>query len=313
MNKAFIVGAGQVGTFVSRNLVSSGFSVCVCDSDPSPGYFYRYSEAADGVLNSVHASDLQTIEKLAQGHGSDVAIICIGGHQKTSTEFIESDGDQIHALVHCLSAIGTSCFVLISSRAVYGRNGENEINEASPTKPSSEYGHYMLDREIRFQSALNDINRTGVIVRSSGLFGPVRFGQGSHSAKLFDQLLHAAITGANVTITGGENTKDDYLYIEDLARAIGALMKLPRELWPPVINIGPGRLFGMNEICKAFADVFNGWEPNITLDSDCQIPLSALSIKLATSKLGFKPLSLYSSLLSYSQLSNVEAKFGNSK
>ena len=224
--RVLVVGAGQVGSFAAGALDVAGCEVVACDLAPARGFYARYGPLAGGQLYEVDVRDAESVASLLEITRPDCIVIAAG----LVGAACEEDPDAAHAanvaapgiLASAATQSGVARMILVSSFAVYGRQDAPALSEAAVPRPQSVYGRTKLAGEKRLIE-LSGQDLEVCALRPCGLFGPIRYLAGSHSARFVEAALVRAIRGGKVTLAGAPTTVDEYLYVVDLARAIAAV------------------------------------------------------------------------------------------
>lgn len=133
---------------------------------------------------------------------------------------------------------GVSRIVFVSSGGtVYGAPTQRPLDEDHPTDPLVSYGATKLMVEHYLRMLTRDSAVDHVILRAANPFGPgqtLRKGQG-----LIASILERQAMGSPIVIYGDGQAERDYLYIDDLCRALTAALDTPAVR--DTFNIGTGR------------------------------------------------------------------------
>ena len=152
--------------------------------------------------------------------------------------------------------------VIVSSLSVYGDISRGDrLTVSGPAVPNTIYGQIQLALESRAQKFAADVDVA--ILRSAGVFGPKRFGFGSHSSRFVERMLFAAATGQPVHIEGCWEDEDDLIYIKDVGEAIGTAALM----WGGgsfSINVGMGHVSTLRDIADAVLNLFPTAEIAVT-------------------------------------------------
>ncbi len=140
---------------------------------------------------------------------------------------------------------------LSSGGAVYGDPHIIPVPEHHPTNPISSYGITKLAIE-KYLALFSQ--QTGIaynIIRPSNPYGPRQdpFGKQGVIAVFLGKIL----TGGKIEVWGDGKIYKDYLYIEDLARAIYASSISPQS--SQIFNVGSGTAVSILDIIKAIEKV----------------------------------------------------------
>ena len=185
---------------------------------------------------------------------------------KSVTKFTRAEaGKAISHLIHCAGVtapandalgldvkiaenVATICrelnvpsLVLISAWVVYDPNANPPVSETAPLVPNTAYGRRKLAVEHTLKDRLED---TVVLnLRVSSVYGP---GQGSMG--LIPNIVKSAHEVGSMTVRSLK-TRRDYLYIEDLVRAVNLALKV-RTTSNVDINLGSGHSRGVKEVAE---------------------------------------------------------------
>ena len=144
------------------------------------------------------------------------------------------------------------CFLLVSSGGtVYGNSAYLPIDEAHPTNPVSPYGITKLALE-KYATLFHKLRGVpSIIVRPGNPYGPNQLGnlgQGFVGAAMF-----AALRRQPVSIFGERGTVRDYVYVEDLAEGLLAVLDSGKA--GDTYNIGTGIGYDNRAVLDMLTDV----------------------------------------------------------
>lgn len=154
--------------------------------------------------------------------------------------------------LHFAKKVRTRKYVYLSSGGtVYGRSGEEQINELHATNPISTYGIIKLASEkyVQMFCSMNDMDFN--ILRPSNVYGPgqVPFrGQG-----IIATALGCALENSPITIYGAGDNVRDYIYIDDLCAWLVAICE--KGVSGEIYNIGSGEGHSILEITDLIRDI----------------------------------------------------------
>lgn len=140
---------------------------------------------------------------------------------------------------------GIKLIFLSSGGTVYGVQEKQPITEDTLPHPINHYGNIKLCIENTMISFAYQNNMDIAIARISNPYGP-----GQDSAKgvgFIDSVIRNALSGNSVEVYGDGNTVRDYIHIEDVCRALIALID-HKFKESPVVNISTGIGTSNNEI-----------------------------------------------------------------
>ena len=132
-----------------------------------------------------------------------------------------------------------------SGGTVYGDYGQKKVSETDSTKPVSYHGKMKLEIEKIIQDYSRKHNLQFLIIRASNAFGRNRAQQNDIQGVIEAFLSQAAKSGKIVIWGDGEQVRD-FIYIDDLVRAIQLLIESGAK--NEIINIGSGKGMTVNQI-----------------------------------------------------------------
>jgi len=202
----------------------------------------------------------------------------------------EKVAEDLAAFEQFLQAVSTlvvppTVVLLSSGGTVYDPDVAPPYAETAPTRPGSAYGSAKLALEE--QLAARAPGRF-VTLRVSNAYGPgqpVASGQG-----VIAHWLRAARRGEDIRLFGALETIRDYVYVDDVARAMRAVDAVPGPL-PPVLNIGSGRPTTLQELAETVLAVVQDPAVQLVVEGrrSFDVPRTWLDISLAASVLGWSP------------------------
>lgn len=181
--------------------------------------------------------------------------------------------------------VGVSRIVYASSGGtIYGEPKHLPIRETHPLEPISAYGQSKLTIEnyLHFNARTTALETT--VLRLSNPFGP---GQNVYGAQgLIGVAMGCAIDDRPLKVFGDGNTVRDYVYIDDVTRALLIAINAP----PTVVNISSGRGKTVNEVIAAIEEVSGKRVHRESLPARTgDVAVSVLDNALAREKLHWQP------------------------
>jgi dTDP-glucose 4,6-dehydratase len=204
------------------------------------------------------------------------------------TTFFETDvlGTQVVANAVVKNLDSVERFIHISTSEVYGTALEVPMTEEHPLNPSSPYASAKTGADRLVYSYWITYKIPAVIIRPFNNYGPHQ-----HLEKVIPRFITSALLDEPLTVHGsGENTRD-WLYVEDLCRALDRVMHADLStVKGQVINIGTGRDIGIRAIAEIIVDKLNKPRTLITHMSDRfgQVMRHISSTEKASRLLGWK-------------------------
>ena len=225
MSQIGIVGLGNLGMPIAKNLHNSGFDVVSYSKSPHPTDWYHTTDARSFLRKSKNFSD----------------VILAAGVSRPSFSDLESDlrlsldlADKI------LNNSNVSRFFYFSTGAVYGEceSRRSEVDQVNPITP---YG--ILKSKIERKLVLALGNRVTQL-RIGNVYG--------HTQKsgLLSILKRSLTTNERVTIVTPTESRRDYMLENYFVEALTAI--IDSETYYPIINVGSGRSLSISEIVDIF-------------------------------------------------------------
>ena len=256
--RVLILGGGQVGTFSARAIDEDGGSVITADAEPMPEYFARFGPRSAAALVRADICNYQALSALLERAAADVIVLAAGvthaGCARDARTAWRVNVDGARTVARAALDHGVKRLVFVSSFDVYGRPHVDNLPESLPLSTRSVYGR----TKVAAETVLCSLRSRGLdvrILRPCGLYGPVRAGGGSRSARLVTLLLLYAKNEQPLTIEAEGTLPDEYLYIKDLARAVARAALCERPLEHAVFNVGSGRTTTIEDLCSAVSTV----------------------------------------------------------
>jgi UDP-glucose 4-epimerase len=281
MKSALVTGgAGFIGSHLTRSLVQSGVAVKVLD-DLSTGNPKNLADVADHVqFLPGDVRDLSTVA--AAVHGVDVVF-----HLAAMVSVPQSVKEPERC--HAICATGTLNVLEAAAAAgvsAYGDAGEGAIPETATLKPMSPYAAAKLAGEHYCQawSAISDLET--VRLRFFNVFGPNQDPSSPYSGviSIFTKL---ALEKGTPTIYGDGKQTRDFVYVEDVVRALVAAAETPN-IDGEVFNIGRGQATSLLELLSFVGDAAGvEFSPQFAPPRTGDVKHSLANVSAAKERLGF--------------------------
>jgi UDP-glucose 4-epimerase len=229
-------GAGFIGRHVAARLVTGGREVTVFDRMAPAG--------VSGVTVRVgDLADPAALDALLVPGGAVVHLawttIPATADRDPAADLADNVLGSVRLLEAC-SRAGVGRVVFLSSGGtVYGKAARVPIQEGAPTEPIGAYGIGKLAVEKYLALYHRRHGLDSIVLRPANAYGPGQDPRrGQSAATVF---AHRALRGEPITIWGDGQVVRDYLYVEDLAEAVGlALDYAPGPDGPRLFNVGTG-------------------------------------------------------------------------
>jgi UDP-glucose 4-epimerase len=147
---------------------------------------------------------------------------------------------------------GAEKFIFASSNAPVG-NQPSPMNEKKPPKPLSPYGASKLSGEGYCSAYYGSYGLRTVILRFSNAYGPYCLHKNSVVAKFIKD----GILERRLTIYGDGAQTRDFIYVEDICRAIlGVVESKSESIYGEIFHLGTGKETKIIDLAKIVQKVF---------------------------------------------------------
>jgi dTDP-glucose 4,6-dehydratase len=166
-------------------------------------------------------------------------------------EFVATNVEGTRVLLDAIREEAVERFILISSSEVYGTAESDPMDEEHPLNPRSPYAATKAGADRLAYSYFATYELPIVIVRPFNNYGPYQ-----HPEKLIPRFAIQALEDEPLTIHGDGGASRDWLFVEDDAEAIEAVIEAPREsVAGEVVNVATGRDASVAEIADLVLDL----------------------------------------------------------
>jgi dTDP-glucose 4,6-dehydratase len=153
-----------------------------------------------------------------------------------ASEFVTTNVEGTQILLDAVRRHPVERFVLISSSEVYGTAEADPMDEEHPLKPRSPYAATKAGGDRLAYSYFTTYDMPVVIVRPFNNYGPRQ-----HPEKVVPRFVTQALQGLPLTIHGAGAASRDWLYVDDDAEAIEAIIATPVDrVAGEVLNVATG-------------------------------------------------------------------------
>jgi UDP-glucose 4-epimerase len=269
MERLYLVtgGAGFIGSHLTHALVAQGASVRVLD-DLSTGRREHLPSSAELVVADVR--DERAVREAVAGcdgvfHLAAVASVARSLEDPVGTGSVTHGGTV--NVAHRAHAAAVRRVVLASSCAVYGDSQALPLAEESRPRPLSPYAAAKLASEetlVSLASASSSPAFSAVCLRFFNVYGP-RQDPASEYSGVIARFITAALDGRPITVDGDGRQSRDFVYVEDVVRALLLAMHAPDERLAggrpdgraaapaAVVNVGTGVRTSVLDLVAAIA------------------------------------------------------------
>ena len=245
-------GAGFISSNVIRHLLANTtYEVVSLDSLTYAGNLENLADVLDHERLSFVHGDIRDVSLVADlVDGVDVIVNAAAeSHVEKSieegaSEFVTTNVEGTQILLDAIRRTPVERFILISSSEVYGTAETDPMDERHPLEPRSPYAATKAGGDRLAYSYYVTYDLPIVIVRPFNNYGPRQ-----HPEKVVPRFITQALTDAPLTIHGDGHASRDWLYVDDHAEAIEALIEAPIEtLAGEVVNVATGVDISVSDI-----------------------------------------------------------------
>lgn len=288
MNFLITGAAGFLGSALANYLAREGHQVRGLDDlstgDPnslSQGVLFTRGDVNDRPKLWTLLQDVDCVYHLA-------ARVFVSESIQYPREYNSSNVGGTVSLMEAMRDVGVGRVVFISSGAVYGDQREQPVLESASPNPRSPYAVSKLAAEyyVRTIGALWGIET--VSLRVFNAYGPGQILPPAHPP-VIPNFLRQAVRGGTLVVHGDGTQTRDYVYVEDVVRAMVAASTAP-DIDQRVINIGFGKDVSVRDLVKLVLEITKSdAEVIYNPRNDPGVSSMCADLTLAKKLLGYQP------------------------
>jgi len=252
-------GAGFISSnFVRHLLAATPYEVVSLDALT---YAASLENLADVLsherLSFVHGDirDAELVRELVAGVDVIVNAAAESHVEKSiaegASEFVTTNVEGTQILLDAVRETPLERFVLISSSEVYGTAESAPMDELHPLNPRSPYAATKAGADRLAYAYFVTYGLPVVIVRPFNNYGPRQ-----HPEKLIPRFVTQALQDEALTVHGDGHASRDWLYVDDHAEAIEALIETDLDrVAGEVINVATGVDISVSEVADQVLDL----------------------------------------------------------
>jgi len=246
-------GAGFIGTALANYLVRSGHHVRALDdlSAGEPGRLDSRVLFSRGDVRNV--PNLWTLLQDVERVFHLAARISVPESGLYPQEYNDVNVGGTVALLTAVRDVGVPRVVLASSGAVYGNQSAQPVNERMRPNPQSPYAITKIAAEHYLSTLGRLYDCQTVALRVFNAYGPGQRIPPAH-APVVPLFLKRALTGGSLVVHGDGSQTRDFVYIDDVVRALVAAATMP-DADGRVINIGSGVETSIQDLARVVGTV----------------------------------------------------------
>jgi dTDP-glucose 4,6-dehydratase len=171
--------------------------------------------------------------------------------EEGASEFVTTNVEGTQILLDAIRETPVERFIVISSSEVYGTAEYAPMDEQHPLNPRSPYAATKAGADRLAYSYFVTYGLPIVIVRPFNNYGPRQ-----HPEKVIPRFVTQALTETPLTIHGDGHASRDWLYVDDDAEAIEAIIAADVDsIAGEVINVATGLDLTVSQIADAVLDL----------------------------------------------------------
>jgi dTDP-glucose 4,6-dehydratase len=179
-----------------------------------------------------------------------------------ASEFVTTNVEGTQILLDAIREQPVERFILFSSSEVYGTALYEPMDEEHPLNPRSPYAATKAGADRLAYSYYVTYGLPIVIVRPFNNYGPRQ-----HPEKVIPRFITQALSGEPLTIHGDGHASRDFLYVDDDAEAIEAIIEADDSVIGEVINVATGIDVPVTEIATKVLEML-GKPGSLTVNVD---------------------------------------------
>lgn len=247
--KIAVLGAGYIGKKLINEAINAGHSISVLTRSSSP------KEYLDSDVKWVKGDFNNKSDVVSAIKNTDVVYHLISNSVPGDKVSVEDDlFDNVSntiQLLECCKAEGVNKIVFLSSASVYGEQKITPIKESVVLSPISTHGIQKLTVEYYLQYYKRLYGFDIKIIRLSNPYGP---GQDINGRQGFISIVLGNIINGNITtINGSEYVVRDFIYIDDVIKALLKIIEVSSD--EVIFNLGAGEGVTLLEVIHIISKV----------------------------------------------------------
>jgi dTDP-glucose 4,6-dehydratase len=251
-------GAGFISSnFIRHLLAKTPYEIVSLDALTYAGNLENLTDVISHERLSFVHGDIRDAE-LVRDVVSEVDVIvnaAAESHVEKSIEeggreFVTTNVEGTQILLDAIRATPVERFILISSSEVYGTAECAPMDEEHPLNPRSPYAATKAGADRLAYSYYVTYGLPIVIVRPFNNYGPRQ-----HPEKVIPRFITQALRDEPLTVHGDGHASRDWLYVDDDAEAIEAVIDAPLDVVAgEVLNVATGVDISVGEIADRVLD-----------------------------------------------------------
>ena len=257
MRKRVLVtgGAGFISSnFIRHLLANTDYEVVSLDALTYAGNLENLADVLGHERLSCVHGDIRDAELVARVVAEVDVIVNAAAEshveksiEEGASEFVTTNVEGTQILLDAIRRAPVERFILISSSEVYGTAESAPMDEEHPLNPRSPYAATKAGGDRLAYSYYVTYGLPIVIVRPFNNYGPRQ-----HPEKVVPRFITQALAGEPLTIHGDGHASRDWLYVDDDAAAIEAIIATDIDtLAGQVVNVATGIDISVSDVADA--------------------------------------------------------------
>lgn len=255
-NILFIGGAGFIGSAIIKEMLARDGQAHIVVLEPPHADTSRLTGCKAEIIRGT-LQDTELIDRTITGHGITrvvhlVSTMTPGSSYEDYMQELYTVVRPSIRLMELCARRGVGLVYFSSGGAVYGESVDGQpLREDAPLRPVSYYGlsKRLMESNIRFGHRVNGLQY--LVIRPSNPYGHGQRTDGRQG--LVAVALGKVLAGQPVTVWGDGSAVRDYIYIDDLAKAVCAVMRSCAA--NEAVNIGSGTGLTVKDVLGFVDDV----------------------------------------------------------
>jgi dTDP-glucose 4,6-dehydratase len=252
-------GAGFISSnFIRHLLAATPYEVVTLDALTYAGNIENLADVMSHERLSFVHGDIRDVDLVRQVVAEVDVIVNAAAEshveksiQEGASEFVTTNVEGTQILLDAIRETPVERFILISSSEVYGTAETAPMGEGHPLNPRSPYAATKAGADRLAYSYWVTYGLPIVIVRPFNNYGPRQ-----HPEKVIPRFITQALSDEPLTIHGDGHASRDWLYVDDDAEAIEAVIAADLDsITGEVFNVATGIDISVSDIADMVLDV----------------------------------------------------------
>ncbi|MBT3295326.1 MAG: NAD(P)-dependent oxidoreductase [Verrucomicrobia bacterium] len=164
-------------------------------------------------------------------------------------EALQTNVAMVHNLLAAMREARPSRMVFLSSVEVYGIPRELPVDEQTEIRPRTLYAVGKVAAELMLRRWHDQTHTPLAVLRLPGVYGP-----GDRGRSVVGKLVESARSGQPFSLAGEGSWRRDYVWVDDIARVVTALMET--DFTELTLNVATGRSLSIRDVIDRVAALY---------------------------------------------------------